>query len=86
VLIPIAALPELTAAEANATTGDVRDVVYAIVDKAYDQYVAYAALTNAPTKMVISRTASINSLTSTISYTYSFSFTVNLIPGEVVNE
>lgn len=42
ITIPIASLPKLTAAAANATTGDGADVLWAIVDQAYEANQALA--------------------------------------------
>ena len=36
--VPIATFPEMTAEEADATTGDIRKVIYAICEKIYQEY------------------------------------------------
>lgn len=43
ITIPIAALPGLTSDEANASTGDWRNIVLALVSKAYDYYASLPA-------------------------------------------
>jgi hypothetical protein len=79
VTLPLAAVPELTAAEADATGGDIRKVLYAILEQAA---LAYAALaTDArPAKMVITRGT--NLLTSgNLARSYTFAF--ELAPASV---
>lgn len=86
VTVAIASFPELSAAEADATTGDIRDVMYAVVDKFYDEYVSKSASTNQPTRVTIARSSSVNPTGTDIVYTYTFKFTVSLTPGEVADE
>lgn len=68
------ALPQLTDTDANATTGDIRVVAFAIVEALYQAWVAQAG--NQPTKMGISRSAS-NKTTGKITYKYDFQFEVS---------
>jgi hypothetical protein len=66
--IPIAAIPELSTAEANTTTGDNREIVHALCEKFYQWYNGLAA--DKPTKLTISRTSLTNDVTGEVSITY----------------
>lgn len=57
----------LSAAEANATTGDVAEVLRTLLECVYQQYVSGSALSN----FRISKGSSINSVTGEIDKTYS---------------
>ena len=50
--IPLSSLPGLTAGEANATTGDWREIMLAICEKAY-RYTAALATADAPSACTI---------------------------------
>lgn len=66
-------LTELTDAEANATTGDVRKLFYALVEKMYAAYMAQASA-DRPTKMAIVRSTSINDTAGSGVRSYTFTF------------
>ncbi|MFZ4394157.1 MAG: hypothetical protein ACOYOU_00865 [Kiritimatiellia bacterium] len=85
ITLPIASLPQLTAAEADAATGDIRKIVFALVDK---MQAAYAALASAdrPTKVTITRATSVDDTTGKIRRTYSFEFELESAGEEVVAE
>lgn len=74
VQIPIAALPELTADEANATTGDIREIIYSIVEKAYQAQQALDAADRSA-RLTIRRSTSINQDTDAVTRTYTLTFT-----------
>jgi hypothetical protein len=79
ITLPIASVPELTAAEADATTGDIRKVLFAIIERAA---VAYAALAAAdkPGKMAIDRS---NFLRSDGNIDRTFTVTFTLAPASI---
>ena len=79
VTLPLAAVPELTAAEADATDGDIRKVLFALLEQAA---LAYAALpsANKPAKMVVSRSTNLRS-DGNLDRTYTFAF--ELAPASV---
>jgi len=72
--VPRATFPELTAAEANTTTGYIVDISHAIVDKLAQEYIDKTAAGNAPTKMTITRGTSTNDTTGVVTKTYQFQF------------
>ena len=79
------AFPEMTTAEANATTGDIRKVMYAICDALYTNWNTTATL-DRPTKMTISRTSSVNEVTNAITKRYTFTFVTAPTGADVVSE
>lgn len=85
VTFPIASIPELTAAEADATTGDMRKVLFAICDQMYEVYNALETASK-PTKMTIYRSTSTNDLTGAVTKSYQFVFSVDVGSVEVVDE
>lgn len=90
VRIPIAALAGLTAAEANATTGNAMEVLRQLVDYANNQ-VASLAPTARPTKATIAKqnpsiASGINVLPGTLRQTYSLSFDLQPTALELAQE
>ena len=87
ITLPLASLPETSAAEADATTGDIRKVMLALAEQMYQAYIALATA-DQPTKMVITRSTSVNDLTDVITRTYAFAFQAEASVGgiEVVAE
>lgn len=67
--------PELTDVEADPTTGDVRKLMYAILNQFYASWAATAAA-DRPTKMNLVRSTSENT-TGDIVRTYSLQFTLD---------
>lgn len=62
--IPIASIPELTAAEADAVTGDLRKVCYAIGERMFEYYNALA-VADRPTKLTIAKSVTTNAAAGT---------------------
>jgi hypothetical protein len=83
--LPIASLSELTAAEADATTGDIRKVVFALCEHLHEKWNETASA-DRPAEMTISKTASQNVATGEIANTYTFRFNTEIISQEVVAE
>jgi len=83
--LPIASLPQLTAAEADATTGDIRKIVFALVDALQQAYAGLAAA-DKPSKLTITRATSVNDTDGTIRRTYSFEFELEAVAEEVADE
>lgn len=77
--LPIAALPEITAGEADKTSGDIRQIILGLVEKFYQWYVALG--TSQPTKLSISRTSITNDLTGEIIRTYIVQFKCDVAAG-----
>lgn len=84
ITLPLASLTELTAAEADAATGDIREIMYAILTQIFSVYDALI-VADRPTQMVITRSSVVNG-DQTITYDYNFKFVVGLVAGNVIDE
>jgi hypothetical protein len=84
VTFPIASIPELTAAEADADTGNISKVMSAMLECIYQAWLAQDAA-DRPTKMTICRSTSVNDVTGAITRTYQFQFAM-VVTGEEVDE
>jgi len=69
-------LPQLTDAKANATTGDIRTVAFAIAEALFQAWLAQGA-GGQPRNMVIRRSASSAGTNDTVTYTYQLQFTLD---------
>jgi hypothetical protein len=78
IVIPIASLPALTTAKANATTGDIRDVVYAMNDQIFLKF-RDTVVADRPTKMLIRQSSFASSEADQVTRTYSSEF---ILQGE----
>jgi hypothetical protein len=85
ITVPIASFPELTAAEANATTGDIREVSFAICEKLFQFYNTLASA-DRPVRMTISKSASINSTDGIVNNSFVFSFQTTIDTQSVIAE
>jgi hypothetical protein len=74
-------LPQLTNAEAavGANAGDIREIMFAMVDKFYNAYNA-AAVADRPNKLSILRTGS---TTATGNIVYNYNFQIEVAPSAV---
>lgn len=85
VSFPLASVPNLTAADADGVTGDIRKVLYDLCEKLYANYNALAAA-DKPTKMVIRKaTAGLDS-SGTLSRSFTLTFTTAPSAEDVVAE
>jgi len=82
ITVPLASFPELTAAEADGTTGDIRKTLFAICERAYQAYLGEASA-DRPAKMTIARSSSTNDLTGAITRVYQFTFTAAAAVGGI---
>lgn len=78
-------LTELTDAEAAASTGDVRKVIFAICEQLFYKYNSIA-VADRPTKLSITKSASLNSATKEIANTYTIRITTSVVTQEVADE
>lgn len=85
ITVPIASFPELTAAEADGTTGDIRKVAFAVAKKLADVYEALAAA-DQPTQMKIARYASSNTAGTEVTHVVSFTFVNTVATQDVKDE
>lgn len=82
ITVPIATFPRLTAAEADGTTGDIRKVLFAILDKLYSEWTERLAA-DRPTRMTVARTKSYNDASGTVTEVHTITL-VNTITDEEV--
>ncbi len=80
ITIPIASIPPLVAGDADAATGDVRKVVYALCAMLAASWQTEGT-GNQPGKMTISSGQALNGPSNTITANYQFSF--NLTPSSL---
>lgn len=85
ITVPIASFPELTAAEADGTTGDIRKIVWAITEKLYQAYNA-TATADRPTKWTMSKSSSINTTTGVVTNTFVTTIQTEIATQEVGSE
>lgn len=78
------ALPQLTDTEANATTGDIREVVFAIMEALSAAWTAQAPA-DRPVEMTIQKTAS-NVVAGKVTYNYSVSINATILTENVTPE
>ena len=85
ITVPLASFPELTAAEADASTGDIRKIVYAIMEKLFSWYNALATA-DRPSRLTIYRSSSMNESTGELTRVYSVQVTCEIASSEVKDE
>jgi hypothetical protein len=81
--VPIASFPEMTAAEADGATGDIRKILYAICERCWSVWNALATA-DKPTKMTIGKSSNTNVLTGKITHQYTFTF-INSVSAQDVD-
>lgn len=85
ITVPIASFPELTAAEADAATGDIRKIVWAILEKLYQAYNAKATA-DRPTKWTVTKSSSVNTQTGVVTNSFIHTIYTEISTQEVVDE
>lgn len=85
ITVPIATFPELTAGEADATGGDIRKVLFALMEKLHQVWAATPSA-DRPTRMVITKTAVLAVATGEITNVYQIRFTNELLTQDVKDE
>ena len=83
--VPIATFPELTAVEADAATGDIRKIAWALMEKLYATYNA-TAIADRPTKWTMSKSSSINTTTGIVTNTFVTTVLTEIATQEVPAE
>jgi hypothetical protein len=78
-------LPEITTAEANATTGDIRKIYYGIVEKLYQAYLAKPTA-DRPNRLSLSKSSNVDSTTGLITTSYTIQFVLAATGLDVTNE
>jgi hypothetical protein len=83
--VPLATFPELTAAEADAATGDIRKIMFAIVEKFYSVYIATLSA-DRPTKFTITKTATADMVRGVLKNRYTIICETDVSAQEVREE
>jgi len=78
ITLPIASMVELTSPEADVSTGDIRKVMYAVLENMWLKWNALL-IADRPTKMVMTKSASVDPASGVITtvYTYTFKNTIS---------
>ena len=84
ITLPIASLPELTAAEADADTGDIRKVLFALCEKLWSEWNGRDAA-DRPSQMSLTKATSTSASSGLITHTYTLRF-VNEITAQDVDD
>jgi len=79
------ALPEVTDAEAHATTGDIRKVLFGLMEAIFNAWNGTAAA-DRPTRMTVQKSAFTDVNTGLVEKTYTMRFTTEAEAYEVVDE
>ena len=69
ITVPIATFSGLTAGTADGATGDIRKILYSILETAWNKYASLASA-NRPGKLTMNKTSISNDVTGTITHTY----------------
>jgi len=77
--------PSVTDAEANATTGDFRRILFGLLQDMYARFNAIDAA-DRPTKMTFLRSTSVNDVTQQGTVTFTIRFTTGDVVTEVADE
>jgi len=83
--VPIASFPELTEAEADGTTGDIRKIWFAILEKLWNEWNDRAA-GDRPGKWTQTKSMSVNTTTGVVTTTYVSTIYTGVLTQEVVDE
>ena len=78
-------LPEITTAEANATTGDIRKIYYGIVEQLYQSYLSKATAYR-PNRMSLSKSSNVDATTGLITTNYTIQFVLAATGLDVTTE
>jgi len=83
--VPIATFTELTAAEADSDSGDIRKIVWAFLKKWYDEYSTRSS-TNQPSKWTCTRSISVNATTGEVANVFTNTLYTEIATQEVADE
>lgn len=84
-VIPIGTFPQLTAAEIDSSTGDVRKFLFAFCEKCWLVWSAIATADRCA-KMTLTKSASLNTTTGVLTNTYVFTFNNTIATQDVADE
>jgi hypothetical protein len=84
-VIPLGTFPELTAAEIDSVTGDIRKFLYAVCEKAWSVWNALLTA-DRPNKMTITKSSSVDAITGIVTNVYTFTFKNSITAQDVAVE
>jgi hypothetical protein len=85
ITVPLATFTELSAAEADASTGDIRDIVWALLQHLYDGWNDTASA-DRPTMWRSSKSVSVNTTTGVVTNIFTNTLYTSILTQEVVDE
>jgi hypothetical protein len=85
VTFPIASFAEMDAAEADGASGDIRKVMFAIVEHMYATFIG-KVVADRPTQFTMSKSVSQNTTTGIITNTYQLVFRNEILSQDVADE
>ena len=85
ITLPIAELPELTAAEIDATTGDIRKFLYAFLEKCWTVWDGLADADKSE-MMTLRKSLNVSSTTGYITHRYTITFKTAVSAQDVADE
>jgi hypothetical protein len=85
ITVPIASFPELTAAEADGASGDIRKIAFALLEKLFQAWNGKAAA-DRPGKWTMSKSASVNTSTGITTVQYVVTFQIATTAQDVAAE
>lgn len=85
ITVPLATFPELTAEEADAETGDIRKVVWALMQQLYEAY-NETPTADRPTKWTMNKVSSINSITGVVTNIFTMTMYTEITTQEMLDE
>ena len=83
--VPLSSFDELTAAEADAADGDIRKIVWALMEHLYNAY-NDADSADRPTKWTMAKSASVNTTTGVITNRFTTTIYTEIATQEVAAE
>lgn len=83
--VPIASFPQLSVAEADGTTGDIRNITHAFLETLWDRWRTLAA-ENRPEKLTLTKTTSVNTTTEEVTHQYVVIIKTSILTEEVAAE
>jgi len=85
ITLPLATIPELTAAEADGVSGDIRKIIWAICHELYSVWSGKAAA-DRPAKMLMFKSSLVDDTDGSVQETYTFRFETEISGQEVEAE
>jgi hypothetical protein len=85
ITIPLATFPEMSADDAHTSTGDIRKIVFAVMEKLWLEWVA-TETANRPGKWTMTKSASVNTATGITTVQYVNTFLVSTTAQDVADE